>query len=109
MKKFFAVCGILVLLVACGNMVAACDANSHRYLDACDIYALTTVVVDFDYENDIVYCQDFNGEVWAFDGIEDWVLGDIASLTMYNSGTEIIYDDEIINVKYCGWFDGWEW
>lgn len=109
MKKIIA-CVICAVCV-CGLWSMACasynEEMGHCY-DERDLYSLTTVVCDFDYENDLVYCEDFNGEVWCFEGIEDWVLGDIASFVMYNHKTPIIYDDEIINVKYCGWFDGWE-
>lgn len=113
MKKM--ICGIAVLVVlftSCILMVNdayAMEGPSARAFETCDLYAKTTVVVEVDYEYDLVYCKDFNGEVWCFSGCEDWIVGDIASLLMYNSGTEIIYDDEIVSVTYSGWFDGWEW
>lgn len=69
-------------------------------------YALTTQVVQVDYENDVVVCQDFNGDLWTFEGCEDWLYGDIASMVMNDKGTPIKYDDEIISVRYGGWFDG---
>jgi hypothetical protein len=72
-----------------------------------EIYPLTTVVVDVDTETDVVTVQDFNGNLWTFYGVEDWIEGDICSLTMYKSGTEIIYDDQIIQTRYSGYFDGW--
>ena len=69
-------------------------------------YALTTQVVQVDYENDVVVCQDFNGNLWKFKGCEDWLYGDIASMVMNDKGTPEKYDDEIISVRYGGWFDG---
>ena len=70
-------------------------------------YALTTQVVQVDYENDVVVCQDFNGNLWEFEGTEDWMYGDIASLVMNDMGTPEIYDDEIVAPpRYGGYFDG---
>lgn len=69
-------------------------------------YALTTQVVQLDYENDLVVCEDFNGNLWEFSGCEDWMYGDIASLVMNDMGTPSIYDDEIISARYSGYFDG---
>ena len=69
-------------------------------------YALTTQVVQVDYENDLVVCEDFNGNLWEFEGTEDWMYGDIASLVMNDMGTPEIYDDEIVSARYSGYFDG---
>lgn len=70
-------------------------------------YALTTIVVELDVENDVVTCKDFNGNLWEFEGCEDWTIGDIASLLMSDRGTEKIYDDTIISTRYNGYFEGW--
>lgn len=70
-------------------------------------YALTTVVVELDAENDVVTCKDFNGNLWEFEGCKDWTVGDIASLLMNDRGTEKIYDDTIISARYNGYFEGW--
>ena len=70
-------------------------------------YALTTVVVELETENDVVTCEDFNGNLWEFEGCEDWVIGDIASLLMNDKGTEKIYDDTIIDTRYSGSSEGW--
>ena len=69
-----------------------------------DIYPLTTIVVATIPENDIVILEDFNENQWEFSGIEDWETGDICSCIMNKCGTETIYDDEIISIKYDGYF-----
>ena len=51
--------------------------------------------------------EDFNGNLWQFDGAEDWVEGDICTLIMNSKGTEEIKDDTIISVHYSGYFEGW--
>lgn len=108
MKKMISVMVLLVVMV-CGMCIGASLNASATNYETCDLYAKTTVVIEVDYEYDLVYCKDFNGEVWCFSGCEDWIVGDIASLLMYNNGTEIIYDDEIVDSYYSGWFDGWKW
>ena len=71
------------------------------------VYPLTTKVVMVDYPTDVVWCKDYNGNVWEFYGCEDWAIGDVASLLMNDNGTENIEDDEIINARYNGTFEGW--
>lgn len=72
------------------------------------VYPLTTKVVMIDYPTDVVWCKDFNGNVWEFYGCEDWAIGDIASLLMNDNGTAIIYDDTIMSARYQGTFEGWQ-
>ena len=67
------------------------------------LYPMTGIVVEVNYDEDIVAVEDFNGNIWEFYGCEDWAEGDIASMLMYDNGTEIIYDDEIVSVRYCGY------
>lgn len=97
MKKFVA---IVLALVFC---VAACGVASAAYQG---LYARSTVVVKLDYENDVVVVEDFNGNLWEFTGCEDWIVGDICSMVMYDNDTpQTIYDDEIVDVRYDGWID----
>jgi len=70
-------------------------------------YGLTTVVTDISKANDRVTCQDFNGNLWQFEGVEDWCVNDIATLIMDDNGTKEIKDDEILDVRYGGYFEGW--
>lgn len=67
-------------------------------------YALTTIVLEVMPETDEVVCIDFNGNIWVFYGSEDWLVGDVATLTMSNSDSNSIIDDEIIDTQYNGWF-----
>jgi len=53
-------------------------------------------------ENDTVIVMDGAGNEWAFNGAEDWEIGDIAALLMKDMNTQEIYDDEIVSVRYCG-------
>lgn len=69
-------------------------------------YPTTMIVNELDYDENIVVCIDFNGNEWAFEEIEDWCIGDIASMIMDDMGTESIYDDTIIMVRYSGYVEG---
>lgn len=94
MKKFVAIALLLLAFIfVCGYISA--DYNG--------MYAKTTVVVDVNYTSDLVFVKDFNGEVWAFFGCEDWETGDICSLLMDNNDTEITTDDIILDARYSGW------
>lgn len=68
-----------------------------------ELYSISTTVSDIDKISDFVICTDFSGNEWAFYGVEDWAVGDIAALTMSNNNTLEIEDDEIITATYCGW------
>ena len=71
---------------------------SHNY------YPTTGIVTELETETDSVIYVDFNGNLWDFPGIEDWVVGDRVALIMDNMGTpESIYDDEPVTWRYCGW------
>lgn len=69
-----------------------------------ETYAKSTVVVDVNYNTDVVTVEDFNGFTWQFDGCEDWAEGDICAMVMSDNNTpETIFDDIIINTNYCGY------
>ena len=87
---------IITALIACGLPPVAATT------DSADVYPLTAVVSDFDRENDIVVCKDYAGNLWEFEGCEDWMLGDIASLLVNDCGTISICDDVIEIVRYGG-------
>ena len=68
-----------------------------------EYYALTARVEDISEAADLVLVKDGNGNLWTFKGVEDWQIGDCASLLMWDNGTENIKDDEIISARYNSW------
>ena len=68
-----------------------------------NLYPESMIVVEVDRERDVVTAQDCVGFLWEFTGCEDWHEGDIAACIMDSMGTELIFDDEIVKVRYCGW------
>lgn len=65
-------------------------------------YPLTALVVETDEAADMVFVEDYAGNLWSFEGAEDWFVGDFASLLMNDMGTPLIFDDEIVSVRYAG-------
>lgn len=68
-----------------------------------NIYSISTIVDNVDYENDIVIVIDSIGNEWVFEGCEDWFVGDVCVLTMYDNSTDVITDDVIIKTTYNGY------
>ncbi len=106
MKRIIIIITVTVLFIAAG--VGAWFADMHREAmlnntTNCERYALTTYVVEVDRDNDIVTCEDYNGNLWEFYGCEDWEVGDCASLLMNDQGTPSIYDDAIEDTHYSAW------
>ena len=66
-------------------------------------YPLCGTVVEVNKENGEVVVEDFNGNLWAFEDGEDWLEGDICAMTMSDEGTSSIYDDVVVQARYCGW------
>lgn len=96
---------MIILLL---NLILSNVANGSNINDL-KVYDRMTIVTDIDEENDIVICTDLYGFEWEFYGVEDWFVGDIANLTMYNNGTQIIFDDFIISTTYSGTMDMWNY
>ena len=65
------------------------------------IYSKSAVVVGVDYTADVVTVEDSTGNLWTFEGVDDYDLSDRVSLTMHDNGTDWdIKDDKIIEVRY---------
>ena len=65
------------------------------------IYSRSAVVVGIDYTADIVTVEDSTGNLWTFEGVEDYDLRDRIALIMHDNGTDWnIKDDKIIEVRY---------
>ena len=65
------------------------------------MYSRSAVVVGVDYTADVITVEDSTGNLWTFDGVEDYDLSDRVALTMSDNGTDWdIKDDRIIEVRY---------
>ena len=113
MKKFFgSEWGGFIMFLLCGFLSGAfflggCTVCGWIDWKDHEVYPLTAQIVELDRNADVVVCIDGTGNSWAFYGVEDWQVGDFASLLMDNNGTtETIYDDVIIMAHYAGTFKG---
>jgi len=90
MKKLFAV--VLVLVSILFSVSAIAETNVR-----------VAVIVNIDAETDKAICKDACDIIWEFYGTEDFDVGDLVVLTMWDSETpETIFDDEIVDVIYSG-------
>lgn len=94
MKKVFALVLILVSLLSCMGAYAS-------------TYPIVFVVAETDEVSDVLVLEDFNGFLWEWEGIEDFFPGDVVAAIMDDLGTDEVFDDEIVSIRYCGWLDGW--
>jgi len=95
MKKFIAIIALFAMVVAFSTARA-------------EIYPQTFFVNDIDRAQNMLILIDFNGNEWLWSDIEDYEKGDIIAAIMEDNGTEIIYDDIIINIRYSGYIENWE-
>lgn len=73
-----------------------------------DTYPAVFVVHEINRSTDTLTLIDYNGWMWDVYGVEDFEVGDVVGVIMDDVGTEIIYDDEVQSVRYCGQIDqGW--
>lgn len=94
MKKIISIIFVLTIIIAC-SVNAFAESN---------IYPMAMVVFKINNKTDTVIFKDFNGNLWSYtNGTEDWAVGDLAGIIMYDNNTEIIYDDIIIDARYCGY------
>lgn len=84
------------------SLLTALSLTTPQY-DLGNTYPRAMEVVELETETDTVVCVDAVGLEWAFYGIEDYFVGDIVIATMYDEGTENIYDDSIIDTRYSGY------
>ena len=104
MKRTFEDYVILALCVATLLFVAVFGSIAIITNDAPSTdYAMTCKVVEIDHEKDLVTVVDSNGFEWTWEGVEDWQIGDCASLLMNDSGTDEIFDDVILSMRFNGW------
>ena len=99
----------VAIVILCGLLCAA--LIWFRYLDTKafvphEIYPTSMIVVEVDYENDLVTIADFEGRAYQFYGCEDWYENDICAVIMDDNGTsETVYDDIILQTRYCGYVE----
>ena len=100
---FCGLCIILSLVILVGCVIGLVNISKKPAIKQ---YPACGIVVANDERSETITVEDFNGNHWKFNGIEDWIEGDIAVMIMDDNGTPTIYDDKIISVRYGGWVEG---
>lgn len=85
----------IVAVMADKTICQIYNANQQKHL-----YPLTTTVAEIN--NDTVTVEDSNGNLWSFNGAEDWEINDSCALIMNDNNTKDIRDDVIISTRYQG-------
>lgn len=102
MKKFTKM-QTLFIIISLAIVAAMTDKSICQLYNANQIshlYPLTTTVTKIN--NDTVTVEDSNGNLWSFNGVEDWQVGDGCALIMHDNSTSEIMDDTIISTRYQG-------
>lgn len=86
----------VILAIVCLFGIFALCANA-------DIYAKTAVVYEIDRDADVVVVEDATGNLWEFEGVEDYEIGNFVSMVMDDNNTTSIYDDVIVVSQYSGY------
>lgn len=97
LTKFQTICLIITLAIVAAftdlSLAKLYNANQQKHL-----YPLSTTVTQIN--NDTVTVEDATGNLWSFDGTEDWQVGDGCALIIHDNSTKDIRDDVIISAKY---------
>ena len=93
----------LPLLVSFG--ITKYSENQGEKINIDNLYADCGVIMDDPGQlGDIVIVTMQNGNMFAFENEDgDWNIGNLVSILFDNNGTDIVYDDIIIDYKYAGW------
>ncbi len=93
----------ICLIIALAIMAAFTDLSLAKLYNANQIshlYPLSTTVTEIN--NNTVTVEDSNGNLWSFNGAEDWEINDTCALIMDDNSTKDIRDDVIISTRYQG-------
>ncbi len=92
-NTFFAIVG-LCTTIATDILAGNVDRN---------VYPNTAIITSVNYETDIFTVATSTNISYTLKGVEDWEVGDLASLLMYDIGSDgDITNDLVIELKYSG-------
>lgn len=93
---------VLGLLLVFGFIVFCITGVLMKKHYRTNYYPQTMYVYQVDTIHDVVTFVDHNHELWQIEGVEDWDVGECASLIMFDNYTPEIKDDVIVRARYCG-------
>lgn len=68
-------------------------------------YPRAMEIVELNYEDDIVVCEDATGHIWEFYDTDDWEVGDLVVAILCKNGTEVITDDYFVDIRWSGYYE----
>lgn len=93
MKKVLITLTTIILVTTMGGFISSAQET--------DFYPLTAIITNVDGNE--VTATSINGNLWQFINDEEYYEeGDMVSLLIDDKGTDLVFDDEIIKVHYCG-------
>lgn len=95
-----------IATITAGSLKATAYSGEGHSPEQPAIYPACFVVDEIDKENDLLYLVTPAGMIYTWEGIEDYMIGDITAAIMYNNGTDdTITDDIVIDLRYVGYTD----
>lgn len=95
----------LVLMFAIAFINDGIEAREQMFDVRSRMYPRAGIVWEVDREGDFVTVEDGAGILWSFSGAEDWEVGDMAAMILWdNFTTDFIFDDEVVEVRFAGHF-----
>lgn len=65
---------------------------------------IVTNITDLEDDTQVIELEDYNGNVWEYEtDSTDLFINDTVSVILDDMGTDIIYDDEIVSIRYNAW------
>lgn len=88
---------IMVSLVLCREIASR---RTPRVIMKSHMYIACGEIVELIDDYDLVTVETQDGNLWVFQGIEDWMPGDKVVMAMDDSATSDVSDDWILSVRY---------
>lgn len=96
--------GICIL----ASLAAVKYFSTENYINQ-NLYAQTGIITEINRYSDFVTVTVANGNKFSFYGASDYEEGDFCSMVMDTCGTEIVFDDVVVDTKYDGYLQLFEY
>ena len=98
MKRIIIIIVVSILCVAVAIGVGEWCRETRLNTENSTEYIKPMQVWEVDRDNNIVVLVDNSGNLWEFEGVEDWEVDDLVCVRMSDNNTTTIYDDIILGV-----------
>ena len=98
---------VIIGICMLASLAAVKYFSTENYINQ-NLYAQTGIITEINRYSDFVTVTVANGNQFSFYGASDYEEGDFCSMVMDSCGTEIVYDDVVIDTKYDGYLQLFE-